>query len=319
MTTEDTQGSDNFDAGTFYDEGVEAAGGDEAVSEALDLDPETQDDQTAPQETPGAMSQVTKDSEEETQQTEQTGDETAEAAKAALESTEQQEEEESAEQAESVIAQILPGAEEKPAQRVPLSEHIKERQRRQAAEKALAERDAQQQAEEPAADQKSPLKKFVEENPDDDYVPAAVQLEQREWDEARARRAAEAHQKAQDEARQAAEAEAKRIADQQTFATKAETSEKVFRKEHPDYEAVTRPFVAGRKLTTEQLQDIAKADNPAQRLYEVCQAERSLLRDALGIETAEPTRQAPNAREKPSDEEAGGDMTDEEVFDEVYG
>ncbi|MHC4356434.1 MAG: hypothetical protein ACYS0H_27340, partial [Planctomycetota bacterium] len=286
----------------------------------------TQGDEPAAPDSQGAMSQVTKDSDAETPQAEQTADDTAEAAKAALESTETEaEQEQSQEEAESVIAQILPKAEEtpaaqpKPEQRVPVSELVRERQRRQAAEKKAADLEAAR-TETPTVEEKSPLEKFVEENPDDDFVPAAVQLEQRKWDEARARQAADAHQKAETEARQAAEAEAQRITAQQTLATKAETSEKDFRKDHSDYEAVTRPFVAGRKLTAEQLQDIASADNPAQRLYEVCKAERDLLRGALGIETVEePANQAPGEQGKPSGEESGGEMTDDDIFKEVDG
>jgi len=329
MTSKE-KGSADFDAEAFYREGVEDAGGPEALSKHLNLDPESQeaDQETAPQGTPGAMSQKTKDSDEETQQAEQTGDDdNVDATQAALDSTEDEEADADAE-VESVISNLLP-SESKPEQkadlRVPVEEHIKLRQRAQQAEKErdelrqrLETASTQTGGEKPGTEEPSPLEKHVEENPDDDFVPASVQLAERKWQDARTMRIAETRAKAHEESLQAIEADLQRRQQYESLADKSVTSEKAVRKAHVDYDVVTKAAINNGLLSDAEKRACFDADSPAEVLYQTCKTKVDALRSALGIQTTEPQEKAPAKEDELTDNE-GREMTDDEIFAAVYG
>ena len=191
-----TNENSGFDAGAFYDEGMKAAGlsGEETVNDSPDQDESTnaasqvsdETKETKPESEPAAEAKPT-EGEKETS--------SAEDVQEAIDSTKEAEQ-----QVESVISALLPEPEAsqktadplRTGKYVPVEDHIKLRERAQAAER---DRDEFKQrletstnltgGEKPGEVEKSPLEKFVEENPDEDLVPVKVQLAERKFLEAR--------------------------------------------------------------------------------------------------------------------------------------
>ena len=315
MTTE----NEDFDAEAFVEEGMQDAG----------IKPEEQE--TAENEASGVMSQTEKSEDktgEKPAETDQTKETSTDEVQAALEATETEEETE--EEVESSIAEILPPApkseqqeqEEKADQRVPLEDHIKLRQRAQEAERERDElkkqqADTQTGGEKPG-EEVSPLEQFVQENPEEELVPAKVQLEDRKWHEARQRRQFEAATKAERAAFEQQQAATQQLQDFKSKADKAESSEKEVRKAHPDYDAVTQAAVKAKLLDDTERDAIFNAEKPADEYYKLCKGKLDAIRSGLGIPstpTSESNQPANTEQEKDADKE----MTDDEIYDDVYG
>lgn len=240
--------------------------------------------------------------------------------KAALEAAEQADPEE---EPESTIAQILPKPEAKPEsqdQKVPLADHIKLRQRAQKAERELEELRQRPQttptgAEKPG--EQSPFEQWVEENPEDAEIsdaPAKVKLAERKYQEARAREAANKQAEAERLAREQAQAEQAQLSQYQALEQKATTSEKQFRKEHPDYDKVTKAVLKLNLLTDAERRALAQSEELVKDYYELCKDKLAAVRDGLGIT---PTEEPPKQPANPEEEEER-EMSDDEVFEEIF-
>lgn len=326
MKTEDR----DFDAGEFFDEGVAEAG--------IEIEPE----EIVPEkEAKAEGAAVIEDQQEEPEKKAADADAEAEkkpetnAATAALESIEASEAEEGkekadeAQEADSVISKLLPEADDsgKPPEtrgdeRVPLEAHTKLRRRAQDAERKVEELTKQAQAsttstgaEKPGTEEKSPFKKFVEENPDEDFIPSKVQLEQSEWQDAQVA----ARRQADVDTLQAAENQRQEVATINATANKAVASEQDFRKQTADYDDVVGVMLPELHLTSEEKVALLATENPAKELYDRCTARRNALRAALGVTTPA----SGSHKETPADTEDEGELapeqTDEEIFDAAYG
>jgi len=311
MTTE----NEDFDAEAFAEEGMRDAG----------IEPEEQE--TAENEPSGVMSKTEKSEDEVVEkpaETDQTKETSTDEVKAALEATESEEAEE---EIESSIADILPQSpesekpeqEEKDDHRVPMEDHIKLRQRAQDAERKLEELTKQQQAgeERPAESEVSPLEQFVEENPEEELVPAKVQLDDRKWHEARQRRQYEAATKAEQAALEQQRAATQQLQDFKSKADKAESSEKEVRKAHPDYDAVTQAAVKAKLLDDTERDAIFNAENPADEYYKLCKGKIEAIGLGLGIPST-PTSKSNQPANEEQEEETDQEMTDDEIYDSVY-
>jgi hypothetical protein len=329
MTSEDG----GFDAGDFYEEGIKEAG--------LDQD-EAVTDSPSEQEDAGVASQVSDDGTAEPGQKPETKpadtktaekQPSAEEVKAALESTEEPEAE-----AESVIESLLPkpqAAEQKPdvlkqGKYVPVDDHIRLRQRAQAAESKVEELQKQLETsttptggEKPGEEvEKSPLKKFVEENPDEDFVPAKVQLEEREFHEERQRKAQAAKERAEQAEREKQEKQRQQAEAIESLSSRAKSSEVEFRKATPDYDAVTKPIVNGGFLTDADRLEFLKSENPAKRLYEICQVKSDAIRGVLGKTDTSTPKEETTKEKAPANKgtQAAGEeqeLSDDEIYEEV--
>ena len=320
-----------FDAGEFYDEDM-----DEAAQklEATGVDPDALDEVTDDNE-------QTEESQEQAETTEKkkeeknAADSSVEDIKDAIKSTETETEEE---EPDSLIAAMLPkdeeveAAVEKPdgaGKYVPVDDHIKLRKRAQEAER---ERDELRQrletttstgGEKPGKAEKSPLEKFVEENPDEDIVPAKVQLEERNFQNARQ----EALRNSQQRQKDVAETKRQAIATIKAIGEKAVKSESEFRKVTKDYEKVITSIVKAKMLSDDERAEAFKDSNPAKKLYEICKAKVDALRGVIGDEStsATTTPKAKTAKEKAAttEENEAGDLKDltegEDLTDDEIG
>lgn len=335
MTTE----NENFDAEAFVEEGMEAAG----------IESDEQEQEAAENEPSGVMSK-TESSEDETgekpAETDEKKETSTDEVQAALEATETEEETE--EEVESPIAGILPQAPEsedgafdpKSGKWVPVEKHAKMRgekresdrraeeaeKRAQDAERKVKELEQQRETETPTGGEKpgeevSPLDKFLEENPQEELVPAIVQRDERDFQEAKRQKQAEAVRRTEQAALESQRAATQQLQDFKTKADRATSSEKEFRKVQSDYEAVTKKALdMAKALNIDLLNDaegkaILNADNPAKEFHKIC---RNKL-DVLGIPstpTSESEKPANEVQEEPDEDEQ---MTDDEIFEDVYG
>ena len=323
-----------FDAGEFYDEGIEQAG----IKEE-----EIVDESPSEQEASGVVSQQTNEetqteSETQTEETDQQEtsdkDDSKEDIQAVLESTEEVSEAET--EPESVIEGILPKVpaeteqiQPEQQQRVPLEDHIKLRQRAQAAEKERDELKAKMEETQTGGEkpgEKSPLKKFVEENPDEDFIPASVQLAQQEWLDEREQAKIDAQQKAEQAERDKAEAQQRAVNTIKALGDRSLKTEAEVRKANPDYDEVTKPFVSAKLLKDSELAEIFKSENPSKKLYDICKAKADAIRSLSGSSTNTPgnktTKKASTtSKEETSSEELNpeDELTDDQIFEEVWG
>lgn len=320
-----------FDAGEFYAEGMAEAA---EKLEAAGVDPDALDEVTDDNE-------QTEESQEQAETTEKkkeeknAADSSVEDIKDAIKSTETETEEE---EPDSLIAAMLPkdeeveAAVEKPdgaGKYVPVDDHIKLRKRAQEAER---ERDELRQrleattstgGEKPGKAEKSPLEKFVEENPDEDIVPAKVQLEERNFQNARQ----EALRNSQQRQKDVAETKRQAIATIKAIGEKAVKSESEFRKVTKDYEKVITSIVKAKMLSDDERAEAFKDSNPAKKLYEICKAKVDALRGVIGDEStsATTTPKAKTAKEKAAttEENEAGDLKDltegEDLTDDEIG
>ena len=332
MTNEENGG---FDAGAFFEEGVAEAGIDpeEVVTDSPDPDDSANVISQVAEVADKAGSQETAAA--ETKTADKAGP-SVEDVTAAIESTKETEQE-----VESVISALLPKQTEpeaaktktdfEPGKYVPVEDHIKLRARAQAAEREAE--DLRQRLEtsttqtggvKPGEEaEKSPLEKFVDDNPDEEFtladMPLKVQLAESKFQEAKAQKAQQAKEKAELIEREKQEKQYRTKAAIKAITQKAEQSEAEFRKANPDYEAVVKPFVAANMLTNEERLAFFKDDNPAKRLYEICKAKADALRGVLGVTATTTTTPAKNTTtskapaENPADTDED-DMTDDEIF-----
>lgn len=327
-----TSENGGFDAGEFYEEGVAEAGLE--AEEAVDDSPNVQEDASVvSQVSDGKAAESEAEPEKKPADTEaaEKQEPSKEDLQEALKSTEEIEQE-----AESVIESLLPkpqAAEQKPdvlkqGKYVPVDDHIKLRQRAQAAEQ---ERDELRQQLETSTTptggektgeevEKSPLEKFVEENPDEDITPPKVLLDERNFQEAKQQKAHAAREQAEQAEREKQEKQRKQNEAIESLSSRAKSSEAEFRKATSDYDAVTKPIVGAGLLTDAERIEFLKDPNPAQKFYEICKAKGEALRGVLGkpdTPAKETTKQeTPAANEQKADDEE--EMTDDEIFDEVF-
>lgn len=345
MTTE----NQGFDAGEFYDEGVNDAGMNE--SDAVTDSPQQDDSLVMTQESSQPETQAEQAETASQQQQEEVVDDKNKAAdssgsdeviQAALQSTE--EEAQAQQQVESVIGDLLPKVEDvekaqdqqrQAEHQVPLEAHTKLRERAQKAEQERDELRRKLEAtstggESPGIAEKSPLDKYLEEHADEELlmsdIPAKVQIAESRFHEAKREAQAEAQRRQEEQVHQQQAEKQNRINTINAIQQKAVNSEVEFRKSHPDYDAVTRPFVKARLLSQEERVEFLRAANPAQKLYEICKVKA----EALGINTtpksetpkeeSKPTAKAPastTAKTKPQDR-AEEELTDDEIFDLAF-
>lgn len=322
-----------FDAGEMFDEGVAEAG--------LESE-ETASDTPAQEDKSGVVSQVAEDTEKTgTEETEQAETETKEEEKKAADSSTEEIQEvlESTEtpesEPESVIETMLPKVEDvemaqeqqrKSGQYVPVDDHIKLRKRAQTAEQERD--DLKRKLEEtptggemPGESEKSPLKKFIEENPDEDIVPPIVQLEDREFHEAQQRKAEQARQKVEQDKVEVAEAKQRTVDSIKAIGKKALDSEKAVRKANPDFDSVTLPFVKANLLTDAERLEFLKDENPAQKLYDICKAKRDALKGVFGTPSTTTPTEKPTEKQAPITEDTAtedAELSDEEIYEEIY-
>lgn len=323
MTNEDG----GFDAGEFYDKGVDDAGIDteniatdtQSGGEANVITPE-KDESDAKAETPETDSgaEVSKKDDKPS----------AEDVAAAIESTKETEQE-----ADSIISSLIPKPEAaqtkqefEPGKYVPVEDHIKLRQRAQAAEREAE--DLRRSIEtsttrtggvKPGTEvEKSPFEKFVDDNPDEELVPLKVQLEERKFQEAKAQKAQQAKESIEQAEREKQEKQYRSTEAAKAISARAEQSEAEVRKSTPDYDAVVKPFVDANMLTNDEKIAFLKDANPAQKLYDICKAKADALRGVIGTTTTTPAKTTkPKEVPKPGEEGGNEDMTDDELFDEL--
>ena len=304
----------------MFDEGVEAAG---IQPEEIVTDSEAGDE---------ANVVTAKDSSKTTAEEPEAGKSvaTAEDVAAAIESTKETEQE-----VESIISSLIPkpqGHETaqtkpdfQPGKYVPVEDHIKLRTRAQQAESKVQELEQRLETSttqtggvKPGEEaEKSPLEQFVEDNPDDDFVPAKVQLEESKFKEAKAQRTQQARERAEQVEREKQEKQYRTDDAIKAISTKAEQSEVEVRKANPDYDAVVLPIVKAKLITNEERMEFLKDANPAKKLYEICKNKADALRGVLGVTT--PAKR-PTTKQAPADNLVDADednMTDEEIFNSV--
>jgi hypothetical protein len=334
-----TSENEGFDAGAMYDEGMTEAGLDPENTTVIEDNIEVEeagsisqvDDSKGTSDEPKTEQAETK-SESETKD-KKAADSSAEDIESAIKSTEKQAAEEP--EPDSVIESLLPkfeqaeSAEEAEIDRtgkyVPVESHIKLRERAQKAEQERDELKARLEAtptggEKPGKAEKSPLEKYVEENPDDDFIPAKVQLEERNFQEAKRQAVIDAQRKAEQERLEAAEKQKRQADAIRSIGRKALKSEIEFRKTAADYNEVVLPFVKANLLTNEERLDFLKNENPAKRLYEICKAKRESYSQIIGItpKQEKPSQtKASTTENAQTTQEEGGDLTDDEIFNEV--
>jgi hypothetical protein len=324
MTTKES----SFDAGRMYDEGIAEAG--------LEAD---EQDQTSNNETTGAMEQKqqgepvkSEKSEQPAQEKKPSEDQTKEV-ESALKSTETSDESDSEkeEEVESIVESILPKPDDQEketeethdSRRVPLDDHIKLRQRAQNAE---AERDEYKRrldelsAMHPTGGEKlgeevveaSPVEKFVEENPDEEFVPAKVQAEQIKWQREQERKILEARQRADREAAQRQQ----NLDNARQLGIQAKASEKKARQVHKDYDTVTKAVLDANLLRPDEVQKLIASQDIGEDFYKLAKAKLTALANGVGyIPPVETTRQPQETKETESTEEA--EMSDDQIFDEL--
>lgn len=282
MSNEQEQEGLNVDE--FYDEGVAEAG----------VEPEQDDTETEAETEQVASEQEIVDS--------------------ALKATESEPEQKvgEPEDTESSIAQLLEGPERKPddtakgdGKNVPLDQHIKLRQRAQAAEAKVKELEESQTT--PPAGEKAETKGELPSVVDEDgYVdPDKV-----------AKAIADAQEKAKTAAVKEVQAQVQQqaaVAKAQQVAKRSIESEADVRKTNPDYDKVTKAALQYNLLTNDDRQKIFDSDNPAKTYYETAKQKLSILQEALGISTAKPKTQ-------PGEPEPDKEIeSDEQMVDEVFG
>lgn len=334
-----------FDAGEFYDDGVKEAGLDpeEAVTDSPEQEDSTnvisqEPEKTATSEEPSGEQKAAKDktgSEAAETKAAEKKEPSADDVQAAIESTKEDEQE-----VESVIASLLPGQQAseteqkktddplKTGKYVPVGDHIKLRERAQAAEhdrdelrQRLEASATQTGGEKPGEVEKSPLEVFVEDNPDEDLVPAKVQLEERQFQDEKRQKAQAAKEKAEQYEREEQE---KKYRDSEAIAalrSRAESSEAEVRKAIPDYTAVTKPIAEANLISDAERLEFLRDPNPAQKFYDICKAKTEALRGVLGgtktapkTETTKEEAPKTEAQKKAAEE---GELTDDQIFDVV--
>ena len=316
-----------FDAGAMFDEGVE-----EAEEAGFDMN-EVVIDSPDPDDSANVIEVESTVPEAAAAETKPAQEPSADEVQAAIDSTKEAEQDE-----ESIIALLLPKpateaaqtkTDFKPGSHVPVEDHIKLRQRAQAAEREAEElrqrletSTTQTGGAKPGEEvEKSPLEKFVEENPDEDIVPPKVQLEDRRFHEAKQQKAQQAQEQAARYEREKQEKQDRQSQAIQTFTMKATQSEVEFRKANPDFNAVVKPIVEAGLLTDTERIDMYKAANPAQKLYDICKAKTAAIRSAAGLPAqnapkTETTKAAPKTGDVPAAEE-GEELTDDQIYEEV--
>ena len=333
-----------FDAGKFYDEGVEEAGID---SEEVVTDSPAQEDSTnvisqegtekdEVKEAAGSEQQTTEteteQAETKTEDDKKAADSSEEDIQAALESIESDQ--------ESVIESLLPKAEEveaavqeagqgpeAPGQRVPVEDHIKLRQRAQRAEQKIDELQEQLETQtggvKPGETEKSPLEKFVEENPEEELVPAKVQLEQMKFEQAQAQAKSDAAARKEREQSRAAEAKQRTADSIKALQTRALNSESAARKANTDFDEVVKTIVKANLITDAERVEFLGNKNPAQKLYEICKAKVAAIRSISGAPSKETpaeksTKEKAPTTKKSEAENPEEDLTDEEIFEAAF-
>ena len=246
---------------------------------------------------------------------------------------------------ESVIDSLVPKetqqeqVNQEQEQRVPLDQHIKLRQRAQQAEQERDElrEKMKTQTDGEKSGELSPLEKFIEENPDDEFIPPKIQLEDRKWQEARERERNEARIKVEQAEKEASESQQQLANSITAIKEQSKKSEAEFRKTNTDYASVTKPIIAAGLLKDSEIYDIFNSENPAGKLYEKCKAKADSLRNLLGVNTQASTAQSTENKdstktqtnkvtkktettetEATETEATDDDLTDEQLVEEVY-
>ena len=320
-----------FNAGAFCEEGMAEAGiePEEIVADSpgkagsVEVVQDKKDDKVDPETKPATETKTVEKAKP-----------SAEDVAAAIESTKEAEQ-----QVDSIISELIPKSQVpdaaqtkpdfEPGKYVPVEDHIKLRARAQVAEREAE--DLRQRLEtsttqtggvKPGAEaEKSPLEQFVEDNPDEDIVPAKVQLEERKYHEAKANKAQQAKERAEQSEREKQEKQYRTNEAIKAIRTKAEQSEAEFRKAKPDFDAVVTPFVKANMLTEAEKIESLKDANPAKKLYDICKAKAEALRGVIGAPAAPNAKPATKA---PANEEADAvieegeeELTDDQIYDEV--
>jgi hypothetical protein len=322
-----------FDAGELYDEGMREAGlsPDDAVPDSPGKDDSANVVSQVSEEKPKEKIENKASAEPEKKTKTEPEKVSPEDIESALKSTGP---EETQEQVESAISALLPKEEDvRPAKTegkaktgyVPLDDHIKLRERAQRAERELDEIRQRQTVstptggEKPGEAEKSPLEKFVDENPDEDIVPAKVQLEDRKWHESRQQKIREAAERAERAEREENESRQRNIDSLNSLRKKSEDSETAFRKVTPDYDKITKPICNAGLLSESDRLAIFKDANPAQKLYEICKIKADAI---AGISGKAPEKAAePSKTETSKDADTGTaadeELTDDQIYEEV--
>jgi colicin import membrane protein len=334
MTTE----KQGFDAGKFFDDGVADAGLESEDTGAVEDTAEAGSSEsiTVKPDDKGGTDEA-KAEQAETNKTDKAKEKAADSSASAEDIQDALDSTETESEPDSVIEKLLPKEEEieaaaqqaaqpdRSGKVVPLDSHVKLRERAQAAERENAElrarldAEAGQKAEEA---EKSPLEQFVEENPDEDFVPAKVQLEERRFQDRRQAARQEAARKAEQARNEAAEKQQSRANTIKAINARAMKSESEFRKATPDFDEVTKPFVDEGLLSNEERLDFLKSENPAKRLYDICKAKRDAIRRIAGTQeaTAKDTPgKKPTEKKAPAnpDDSAEDDLSDDEIMREL--
>lgn len=281
---------DGFDVDSFVDEGV-------AKAKETDMTFQTGEEQEAELEA--------EEQQEQQEATETTAEkiETKTKTEATTESTEQ---------TDSTISQLIQGTQkteqETQTDRVPVADHIKLRQRAQAAEKRAEEAERQLAEGTQTAGEQAGKPDPLAELDDEDLVRAGTvkQVIDAKVGEAIAK------------VNQSLETQKAQQLAQET-ATKAVESEKVFKAETADYDDVTTKANTLNLITDADRTAIFAEANPAKKYYEVAKAKLTSIQTALGISPKSSTSEQTTTTEKKAGEGEEPDMSDDEILEELYG
>lgn len=229
-------------------------------------------------------------------------EEQEEPAKADEEPAKKSPEEEEEQQAESTINKLLSPEEQ---QRVPVEDHIKLRQRAQAAEKRAEEAESQlaEQATQTEGAKSGKTDKLAELE-DDDLV--------------RAGDVRQAIKQEVDKVSKGIESE-RATQEAQAMAANAVKSEESFRKDTADYDQVTSAANELGVISDADRKVIFKDPNPAKKYYEIAKERVSNIQKHLGITTTTTPKSPKPKKETGEEEEEEETLTDDQIFDEVYG
>lgn len=300
----ENQDKDSFDAESWAEEGI---------AEAKEANPAMfADDGIAPGEGEETQDKQVEETKSQEQQKDETKPETEEQQGEEEEEVSDQEQKET----DSSISKILNLEEEKQQtdeDRVPVEQHIKLRKRAQAAEQEVADLRRQlsenkTQTEGDTSGEKDPLAEYE----DEDLV-----------------RAGDVRQTIEREVQKGISKLTKTIEENQqsqTFqrqAINAVQSEKAFKEATPDYDEVTSKARKLNAISDADRKEILQADNPAKKYYEISKAKIKAAQEQLALLGFVPanTKTTPKseANQPEGEEKETENMSDEEIFDEVFG
>lgn len=107
-----------------------------------------------------------------------------------------------------------------------------------------------------------------------------------------------------------------RAAQIKVLADKSVASEVEFKKEHADYDTITKSANQLKLLTDDDRREIFSSNRPAQKYYELAKEKLEIIRTALGGEVPKESQTKEKTAES---KDLPEDQTDNDIFDDVFG